>query len=114
MIYWIKTKDSKEHPIKFDQAVINLFVSNEQVQSNEVGKFLSSFSTWPMDRVYRFWQLAFQRGARKQNKEFDYDDIQDFIEWMTEDETIWEQVMKVFVDSNSEQKKTQPKVKGAK
>ncbi len=114
MIFWIKTKDSKEHPIKFDQSVIDLFVSREGVKANDVSKFLSSFSQWPMDRVHRFWQLAFMRGHRKQNMEFQYDDLDDFIEWMSEDETIWAQVMKVFTDSNSEQKKTAVKVPQAK
>lgn len=108
MLHWIKSSDGKEYPLKFSQSVINIFVAHEKVPANQVGTFLSGFGSWPMDRVYRFYHLAFKAGARNQNKEFDMTD-DEFIEFLEDDPALFPQVIEAFSASNPEQKKTQKK-----
>ena len=109
--HWIKTKDGKEWPIRFTQAVTNQLAVDENVPLNQIGKFLGTFGEWPIGRVYKFYKLAFKSGARKEGKEFDMTD-EEFIEWMSEDDAVMEGINRVMLASHPdpvEQKKTKGK-----
>lgn len=97
--HWIKSKDGREWPIRFSQSVTMQLAVDENVPANQISKFLSEFGSWPMGRVYKFYRLAFRAGARKENREFLMND-EDFIEWVSDDETIMEQIIKVMTASS--------------
>ena len=65
---------------------------------NKVASFFSGFQSWPIGRVYRYYLLAFRAGARKDGKEFTMTD-EEFIDWMGDDETIMEQIIKYMAAS---------------
>ena len=109
--HWVKTKEGKEYPIRFTQAVSMQLAIDEEVPANKIQEFLGDFGSWPMGRIYKFYRLAFRSGAKKAGIEFKMTD-EDFIEWISEDETIMEQVLKFMIASKPEpQKKTVAKGK---
>lgn len=93
--HWIKAKDGKEYPIRHTNGVMMQLAISEGIPSNQIQKFLSDFSSWPMGRVYKFYYLMFKYGAKKEGVEFDMDE-EDFVMWVAEDETIMEQVLKII------------------
>lgn len=107
--HWIKDSQGREWPIRFTQAVSMQLAVDEQIPANQIQKFLGGFASWPMGRVYKFYRLAFKSGAKKEGREFDMND-EDFIEWLSEDESIMEQVLsKMSASKPDPEKKTKAK-----
>ncbi len=109
--HWIKRKDGKEFPIRFTEGVMMSLAVEEGIHLNLLGKFASSFSEWPLGRVFRYYHLAFKSGGRVEGKPFDMTD-DEFIEWLSEEPEVMDQVSRAFVASLPEvpeQKKTKAK-----
>ncbi len=108
--HWIKTSDGREWPIRFTQATAIKLAIEENVPMNKIGKFLGDFNNWPIGRVYRFYKLAFESGAAKENREFEMSD-DEFLEWVTSDDKIMEGIARVMLASSpdAEEKKTKAK-----
>jgi hypothetical protein len=104
--HWIKAQDGKEYPVRFSNAIYTQLAIKEGVAANLISKFFSSFQSWPIERVYRFYYLAFRYGAKKENREFEMNE-EDFVDFVAEDDTIMPQIMKIMAASNPDpQKKT--------
>lgn len=110
--HWIKDKTGKTYPIRFSQSVMMQLAVEEGINANDLQKFLSEFTEWPLGRVYRFYQLAFISGGKKEGQKFEMDQ-DDFIEWISDDETVMPEVLKAFSASMPE-KKTRQEVKPIK
>lgn len=97
-VYYIKAKDGKEYPIRFSQSVAFQLAAEESVPMNKVAAFFADFQSWPIGRVYRYYILAFRAGARKAGGTFDMESA-DFVDWLDEDDTILEQIIKYMIAS---------------
>ena len=97
MQHLITTKDGKCYPIKFSQGVIMRLAVKEGVPSNQLQKFLSGFASWPIGRMFSFYWLAFKAGSDS----FDMSE-DDFIDLISEDDTILPQIMNVQAASEPE------------
>jgi len=97
--HWIKSSDGREWPIRFSQSVTMQLAVEENVPANQIGKFFADFGAWPMGRVYKFYRLAFRAGARKEGRDFVMND-EEFLEWVSDDEDIMKQIIKIMTASN--------------
>ena len=108
--HWLKTKDGKEYAVRFSNAIGIQLAVEQEIPSNKIQEFLSSFASWPIGRVYRYYYLAFRNGAKKEKVDFDLD-MDDFIELIGEDETVMPQVLKIMEASYPDAKKPEKEVK---
>jgi hypothetical protein len=116
MIYWIKTKDNTEYPIRFDQEAMSLFALNEGLSYDELANKPLNFSSWPLGQFYRYLIACFSEPCREKNIPFPYSDVRDFNKWINRDDAILVQVMEKWIESqpkvDPEKKQTAAKSKG--
>jgi hypothetical protein len=108
--HWIKDKAGKEFPIKHSNGVSMQLAISEGVPVNRLQKFLSDFESWPIGRVYKFYYLMFKSGAKQEGIAFEMDE-EEFVEWITNDDTVMSQVLKIIGATSPDQKKTQGSLK---
>lgn len=104
IVHFIKAQNGKEYPIRFSQAARMQLAVAEKVPMNMLTKWLSSFASWDIGLVYKFYHYAFKDGAKKQGQEFNMTD-EEFIDFMEEDPTLMEQIVEVMVASNPDESK---------
>lgn len=105
MIHYIKDQKGKEWAIRFSNAVAMQLAASEKVPMNMIQKFLNGFDSWPIDRVYRYYYMAFQSGARAAEKEFNMTE-QQFQEWVLDDDlTVFPQLLTILAASNPDPEK---------
>jgi hypothetical protein len=110
MIHWIKTKDNKEYPIRFDQESMSLFAINENLSFDDLSLKSMNFRTWPLGQFYRYLMTCFSEPCREKRIEFPYSDIRDFNKWVNTDETVIVQCMEKWIESQpkADPEKKQP------
>ena len=102
MVYWVKGKDGREHPIRFTQGVLIQLAVLEGVSQNQFSKMLGAFADWPLERLFRLYFLMFKSGARAENKPFTMTE-EEFVVWITEeDETMLEQILNAMNESQAQ------------
>ena len=115
IVYWIKSKDGKEYPIRYNMTVFYQVATDCEIPSNKLQKFLASYDDWPLSRQYSLHRYALESGARKEGKQFNMGELE-FMDWVSDDDTILDQIMKFFIESlttGSEVSKSEKKqVKG--
>ena len=117
MTYWIKTKDGKEYPVRFDQEAIGLFARDQGLSYNDLTQMSMNFADWPIEQFYAFMASAFIAPCRENKIEFNYSSYEDFNAWVSKDETIIVKLIEHWIESQpkapeeADKKKPLPKAK---
>ena len=98
IVYWIKAKDGSTYPIRYNMTVFYQVATDCEIPSNKLQKFLASYDDWPLSRQYSLHRYALESGARKAGTQFNMSEL-DFMDWISDDDTILDQIMKFFIES---------------
>lgn len=118
MIFHIKTKSGEEFPIVFDQESMSWFVSENDISFNQVAE-MGNFMDWPVRLFHKYLIACFEIACDDRGRKFPYMDRKAFNKWLVSDQSIMEQCMKYWVESqpkadpsDSPKKQTQTARKG--
>jgi len=109
MINYIKTKDGEEFPIRFDQEANTLWQDYNEIPYDKLTTMSRNFMTWKPRVFYSLIWTAIQVPCAERNKPFPYNTFESFNKWVSKDDSVLEQAIKYWIESQPKEDPESPK-----